>query len=277
MNMNRLLHHNRHHRTGSVLVGCLVALAIALVLLIAGGIFLMLNWRSWTAAGATKLLTGGLDQTQISQVEKDEIIAHIDTLMARFKDKDVTFKQLAEVVKEITESPLLPAFIVGTTYEKYFSGTDLGDEIKADAQVQLARVAQGVYDDDLDIEDLETILKPIEAPAGTMGTKIQFGNSNHKINLKDPSDVTNEELIELVANARGAADAAEVVEVPEPIDFSDEVAIAIAKALGEDPMLWLPEGVEYTPDPIVDEVDKSSPKPNDVVDDATDDASDDGP
>jgi len=258
MNIENFMH-SKHNRHGNVLVGCLIAIAVVVLLLIAGGIFVMLNWRGWTASGMSSLLTKGLDQTQISQVEKDEIIAHIDTLMTRFKDKDVTLEQLGNVVEEIAQSPLLPAAMVMSADAIYIENSDLDQAEKDQGKVELLRFAQGLFDETIEPEAFNDILEPISTNSpdeNDIVLNISFdanGQTSSTYAIRSADEVTSEDLRALIANAKAKADEAEITETPTPIDLSNEIAIAIASALGEDPVLWLPEGVEYVPEPIVDE------------------------
>lgn len=236
-------------KNGNILVGCLVALGIAIVLAIIATVFVMNSWRGWASSGLKQGITAVLDETKIQQVEKDEIYAHIDMLMTKFVDKDISLEDLGNVTIAIVEGPLLPAGIVAASYEGYIADSELEDEVKADAKNQLGRVAHGIYTEAISIDDLEDILDPIKSPTGSGNSGVQVQAGNQHFELKDPDDVTIEELAELIENARAAADAAEVVETPPTIDLSNEVGIAIANALGEDPSLWLPEGVEVPAQP----------------------------
>jgi len=251
----------RSSRDGNVLVGCLVALGIAIILVILTTVFVMNSWRGWVSGGIKQGLTAVLNETQIEQIEKDEINAHIETLMTRFVDKNISTEDLFLITAEIFEGPLLPMGIVEASYEGYFANSELDDDAKADAKIQLGRLAYGIYAEDISIDDLETILAPIEAPAGTNNGAVQVEFNNREFNLKNPDETSVEELLEVIANAKAAADEAEVDETPATIDLSDEVGKAIAEALGEDLELWVP-GAD-----------------NDAADgeDEPDDGSDDGP
>ncbi len=227
-------------RDGNILVGCLIALGVALILIIVSVVFVMNSWRGWVSGGIKQGLTAVLDETQIEQIEKDEINTHIETLMTRFVDKDISTEDLFLITAEIFEGPLLPMGIVEASYEGYFAHSQLDDETKTDAKVQLGRLAHGIYTEDISMDDLDAILAPISIPADENNGAVQIQVGSEDFELKSPEDVTSEELIEVIANARAAADEAGVDEIPAVIDLSDEVGKAIAKALGEDPELWVP-------------------------------------
>ncbi len=228
-------------RAGNILVGCLVALGIALILLIVSVVFVMNSWRSWASGGIKQGMTAILDGTQIEQIEKDEINAHIDTLMTRFVDKDISTEDLFLITTEVFEGPLLPMGIVEASYAGYFEDSELDGEAKADAKVQLGRLAYGIYAEDISMDDLQMILAPISIPGDESNGAVQIQVGSEELELKAPENVTSEELVEVIANARAAADEAGVDEMPAMIDLSDEVGKAIAAALGEDLELWVPD------------------------------------
>ena len=96
-----------------------------------------------------------------------------------------------------------------------------------------------MYIETISMEMLDSILEPINAPAISGQSSVHVQTNDFQLNLKDPDDVTIEDLTALIANARAVADEAEVDEVPEEIDISDAVARAIANALNGDEALWL--------------------------------------
>jgi hypothetical protein len=269
----------RSSRNGNILVGCLVALAIALVILIAGVVIVVFNWRGWTASGMTHLITTGLDQTQISQIEKDEIIAHIDTLVTRFENKDVTIEQLANVIEEIVESPLLPSAMVMSADAMYIENSELDEAEKEQSKIELLRFAQGLFDESIEPEAFNDVLEPISTDSpddDDIVLNISFdanGQTSTTYAIRSADEVSSEDLRAMIANAKAKADEAGITETPEPIDLSNEIAIAIALALDEDPTLWLPEGVEYVPAPV-DEDEEDVPA-DETDEDAEDDSSDD--
>ncbi len=239
-------------RDGNILVGCLIALGVAIILIIVSVIFVMNSWRGWVSGGIKQGLIAVLDETPVEQVEKDEINAHIEMLMTRFVEKDISTEDLFLITAEIFEGSLLPMGIVEASYEGYFAHSQLDDETKADAKVQLGRLAHGIYTEDISMDELQIILEPISMPADENNGAVQIQVGSQSLELKAPEDVTSEELIEVIANVRAAADEAEVGEIPPTIDLSDEVGKAIAKALGEDPSLWISNDDTTHPNPDTD-------------------------
>jgi len=261
----------------------LVALGIAIILLVISIVFVMNSWRGWASSGFEKALTAVLDETQISQIEKDEINAHVENLMTRFTEKDINLADLGMVMEELAESPVIPAAMVGSIDALYISQSGFDDAEKAQSRVELARYAQGLFDESIDPETIHLVLDPVTTDTpdeDDIQLNLQLDKDGARINaLKSADDVSDDELRELIASAKLNADEAGVTDTPKVIDLSDEIGIAIALAIGDDPSLWLPEGVEYVPAPEIEEVveEDANDSQDEPTDDSTDADSDDGP
>ncbi len=258
---NRL---NRNRR-GNLLVGCLTALGIFLIVVIIATVFVIRMWRGWAAGWMESGLETALIEMKIDDAEQGEIMGHVNTLMTRFKDKEIGFEELALVVESIAESPLVGAAIVGGVDAMYFKESGLSEEEKTEGRVQLARYAQGLREKSIDPDTLESVLDSVST-ATPDGDDIQI-NVPEKLNitLRSADEVSDDDLREVIAQARAKADEAAIDEVPEKIDISDTLGVAIANALNEDPSEWVP-GYQL-PAPVVD----TEPVEDNEVEPETDD------
>ncbi len=274
-------------RNGSVLTGCLVALGIAIVLLIISVIFVARSWRGWVSSGLEQGLTAVLNETQINQAEKDEIFAHVENLMIRFADKDISIEDLAEVMEGLVKSPMLPAAMVGSIDAFYINSSGFEEDEKVQARIELARFAQGLFDESIDPSSINDVLEPVVTNTpddNDIRLNLRIDSTGTVITaLRSADEVTDDELRTLIATAKLNADEAGIAETPKEIDLSDEIAIAIALAIGDDPNDWLPAGVVYEepeeePAPSDDVIDDAADAADDAIDDITDDTpSDDAP
>lgn len=258
---------------GNVLAGCLIALGVALVLAIIATIFVATSWRGWVSDWISQGITAVLEEAPVSEAERLEIVAHIDTLMTRFDQKEIGFSELGRVVEELAESPLTMAAMMMSANGLYIENSELPEEEKEQARIELARFSLGLFDESIDSSVIQDVLDPITTNTPddndiVLNVTIEStGNTTRA--LRSADEVTIEDIRLLVANAKAQADEAGVTLTPEPIDLSNEVAIAIANALGEDPSLWLPAGVEVpsrtqdTDDADEPEADLSSDVPDD--------------
>lgn len=222
----------RVHRRGNWLLGCGIALAIVLLLLIGTGVFVAMNWRGWAAGGMRQGMTAMIAQLPVDDAEKAETQAVVDDFVNRFEAGDITMQQLVLVMEEIKESPVLPAGMAMGVSKAYFEGSGLTPAEKADGQTQIARIAHGLTSNAVTQDELRTILTPIEAGAGDSNV-IQFQLGNRQIRLKTPNTVTNDELRAFIAQAREQADSNSLPPTPPTFDLSGELDRAIRTALGE--------------------------------------------
>lgn len=255
----------KRNRRGNLLVGCLTALGIFLIVVIIATVFVIRMWRGWAAGWMESGIETALVEMKIDDAEQAEIMGHVSTLMTRFKDKEIGFEELALIAESIAESPLLGAAIVGGVDAMYFKESGLSEEEKAEGRVQLARYAQGLREKSIDPDTLDSVLKSVSTSTPD-SNDIQI-NVPEKLNiiLRSADEVSDDDLREVIAQARAKSDEAGIGEVPEEIDISDTLGVAIANALGEDPSDWVP-GYEL-PAPVVD----TEPVEDDTNEPETDD------
>lgn len=245
----------RVHRRGNWLMGCGIALAIVLLLLIGVGVFIAMNWRGWAASGMRQGMTAAIAELPVDDAEKAETQAVVDDFVARFEAGDISMQQLALVMQEITESPVMPAGMAMGVSQAYFKDSGLTAEEQADGRTQIARIAHGLAANTVTQDELRTVLAPIEAGAADSNV-IQFQLGNRQIRLKAPNTVTDDELRAFIAQARQQADSHELPATPPTFDLSGELDRAIRTALGEQvdgPVdggaIEVPAEPENTPEP----------------------------
>jgi hypothetical protein len=251
-------------RRGNLLVGCLTVLAVVLVLVIIGTIFVMRSYRGWLAKGMTSMTDAVLVEMNIDETEHGEIMEHVESLMTKYEQKELDLEDLGEVLESIVESPLMGAAMVGGIEALYFDDSGLSDDEKAEGLVQLGRYAQGLREDSIDPETVETVLASVSTDLpDDNDIQLNFqvdasGTSNFALRSSD--EVSDDDLRAVFAEAKSKADEAGIIAEPEEIDLSDALGVAIAEALGEDPSTWVegyegPAEVQIEPvePPVVDE------------------------
>ena len=209
-------------RRGSFLTGCLIALAVVVILVVAGGLFVMSQWRGWAASAATAGMTLAVEQLELSDEDKQLILARVDELAEDFKAKNVTLAQLKDVGVKLFESPLVQAVAVIAIEKNYFNDSGLSAEERADASLQLDRLARGVYEKKITHEEMQDALDEIV---------VQTAGSN-TIDFRDPDTVDDDDLRQLITEVRAAADKADIPNEPFEIDIAAQFIKAIDEALG---------------------------------------------
>jgi hypothetical protein len=208
-------------RRGGILQGCLIAAAIVVVLVIAGGIFVYMNARGWSASLMQTVAVEAVNQSDLPESEKPEIIAVFDDLSESFRSGDVTLEELIEVFTDLDKTPV---FALGTVLQfegAYVGKSGLTDEEKAAAKLTLNRTAQGLADDRLSWDQAKAILKPVTVID-------EDGNSE----LLMPGETSDEQIREVIANATATNTEAGITDEYKEIDLSEAFRAHIEDRLG---------------------------------------------
>jgi len=202
-----------------VAIGCGV---IVLLLAIAGGIvglWVANNARELGADLAGTLMKEGLKELQLPDDQRKRIFDRIDEVSQRFKDGEITIKEVGVIFKNIAKSPLMPAGMALVVDRVYLRDSGLDDDEQATARVAIQRFTHGTINESIPEAEVDKVLD-------TISTKNAQGNRQFRQPLSDA------ELRTFVKAAADAADKAEVpAEVPE-VNFADEFDKAIDEALG---------------------------------------------
>src|SRR5262245_40102612 len=137
----------RAFRPGKVHVGCLVAIAVVLALIVGVVIWIAVSWKGWVAEIGRASVTQMVQDSQLPPDQKSSIIARVDKLTDDFKAGRVNGDQLARVVEELTKTPLLHLGFVYILDQKYIAPSSLSKEEKDAGRIELQRVARGVFEE----------------------------------------------------------------------------------------------------------------------------------
>jgi hypothetical protein len=213
-------------RRGSFLTGCLIVLAVLIIIAVIAGLWIRANYRGVLANVTIRTVEAALDESELDDQQRAAILAEVELLATDYKEKRITNEQMLEVMQEISESPLIPLGAVYAVDKGYVQPSAMPEEEKADARLQLQRVARGFYEKSISQEQLEDILEPI--------SKRRTEADPDDFDLQEPEDVSIEELRQFVERARTAADEAGIPSEPFQIDIAAELRKAIDRALGRE-------------------------------------------
>jgi len=231
MLQNPIRRSTRTHREGKVLVGCLIALGVALLLAITATILIVMSWSKMTGWLLEKGAESMVAQLPIDETEKGEVMAELSGLMTQYKDKDLDFEQLALRLESVIESPSVQAGLISNAAGMYINSSPLSDEEKAGGVNELRRLASGILNGSIDPNGLRDLLEPLHGDGTssetiTLGIHIN-GTGKDEYKILKPSAVTKEQITQVIDAARVQADEAGVEATPAPIDLSDEIKQAI--------------------------------------------------
>lgn len=213
-----LLHHSRR---GAFLQGCLIVLAILLVLAIGVGVYVAMSWRGWAATGMSAIATEVVNESDLPENEKPEIIAVFDEVSEAFRAKNITLEELASIFENPKEMPVLSMGMVMQFEGAYINASGLSDEEKAEGHLVLNRVSQGLVSKTLSFDEAEDILGPVT-------TTDAEGNSE----LVKPAQATDDQIRKVLANAKNAVEKAGVPEERVEVDLSEELRKHIEQTIG---------------------------------------------
>jgi hypothetical protein len=222
--MPAMTHHRPPRRRAGILGGCLIALAVLLVILLIGGWYVYSHWKGWAATVVQKGTEAVVAESGLPDTQKSQILADVQSLSNDFKDGKISLDQLSQVMKEIADSPLLPLAGVQAARTKYIETSDMKPEEKAAAILSLQRFARGIY---------EKKITPAQSAIDDAVKPITTLKPDGRWELKERP--TRQELDQFIANVKAKADAAKIPEEPFDLNIAAELRKAIDKALGRAP------------------------------------------
>jgi len=208
-------------RRGGIVQGCLIVVAILLIIGIVGGVFIAMNARDWAASGMSAVAKEVVNESDLPAAEKPEIIAVFDEVAEAFRNKKVTLEELASIFEDPENTPVFGLGMVMQFEGAYLPPSGLTDEEKADASLQLNRVEQALAAGQLTFKDATDILDPVT---------VDEGDGDNRLLM--PNETNVEQIREVVANAKAAADKVGIPAERDEIDLSEEFRRHIEETLG---------------------------------------------
>ena len=205
--------------------GCLVKGLVILVVLVIVVALVIKFWvipkaAGWIADGARYVLVEGVKEMRLPSAQESRIIQDIDRVTNEYKAGRITTEQLAHILEEIDQSPLLHMGAVYMIQALHIDRSGLSDAQKEDATRAVQRFARGIYEGQLPGSAMEQLQAPIY-------TTDQDGHRHVKETL------TDEELLALVDELKQKADEAGVPDEAFEFDIAEEFHQAINRALNQ--------------------------------------------
>ncbi|MCC5823065.1 MAG: hypothetical protein LAT64_07560 [Phycisphaerales bacterium] len=222
----------RAHRRGNWLMGCGIALAVVVILAIGAIVFVAMNWRGWAASGMDTVLAQMITEMPLDDEQRIRTQAVADDFVQRFRDGSVSMQQMAQVIKEVAESPALPAGVAMGIGQSYFKESGLDEAERADGMVQVRRVAHGLADKTIDPSELRAILAPLRADPSDRNA-IEFDMDGQRMRIKLPRTATDDDLRAFIEKSRETADGHQLPADAPAVDLATELDRAIRRGLGE--------------------------------------------
>lgn len=214
-------------------IGCLSLFGVFVVLLVIGGFVVANNWRGWVAGPTREIMTQAMNEADLPEEQKAAILDETNDFIDAFERGEISMEELGRVGESFMQSPVLPMLASYGIGIGYVAESGLADAEKADANYQLRRVARGISERNIPLDDFNAILEPLEPdPGESPGPQINGGGFN--ITLAAPEDVDDAELREFIVNVTTAANEAGVPDEEFSIDYAAEIQKIIETSLGRE-------------------------------------------
>ncbi len=212
------------------LIGCGVALIIAVVAVVVFGFFMVKKGKDMTTDFVVGAATQGVQDSNLDEESKQAMITRIESLAQDFKSGDITMEQMGRIVENLADGPIMSSLIAHTLEQTIIANSTLPPEEKEDARQQLQRVIHGMTQNQVSSQEMNDVMAPVLVDT-TDGTSTS-------VSLK--ANPTEEELREVIENARTLADAKGIPNQEFSLDIGAELDRAIAEAKGEQPAAATP-------------------------------------
>ena len=199
----------------------LVTIISIFVVFVAAGVYAVKNRQIWIAHGITAAMNAVINKSGIPAEEKSQVTEIIYQINQDYQAGQITTAELGLIFESVAQSPALIIGLVAQFEHSYVMPSGLSSAEKLTAHTELNRLARGLSGDTIGWEHVEAILAGISL-RGEDGT----------YHLKDPQEVSDEEIREVLLAVKLAADKAGISQNKVGVDISDEFRKSVEKALG---------------------------------------------
>jgi hypothetical protein len=203
--------------------GCLIAILVIAIIFVGGGIYIAKNYRVWAAKAITFAMTAAISKSDLPMEEKAEISDILALVKENYIAGDIALQELGTIFEAMANCPALAVGMVMQFEASYVIPAALRDDEKADARLYLNRFAQGLNNDTIGWGQLDEVTAPI-----------LLVNGEQDRDLKPPNQCSPDEIRQVLANVKAAADQQNIPMYYVDIDISDEFLKTIEGALGRE-------------------------------------------
>jgi hypothetical protein len=172
------------------------------------------------ATGAAEAMNQMIDTTGLPAQERQEMKAEVRRVAEAFREGRLSNQQLMVIVENVMHSPLLTLFVASAVDKQYLEKSGLSEDEKAQGRLTLQRFIRGAVDGEINQQRVDAVMRHIaeRQPDG---------------NWQLRERVSDADLRAALAEAKAAADEAQVPQQPETVDPSDEFKRIVDEAMAE--------------------------------------------
>jgi hypothetical protein len=214
-----------------LLIGC-GGVGLVCALLCVGGVwYVKQNAGKWVAGMAREVIVAVIEESEIADEEKAEVIAQVDRVVNAYKQGRISEQDLERLMQEFQSSPAFMMISAWGLEKAYLDPSGLSDEEKEAGRRSIQRAFRGLVEKKITQEQFARVMPQdnsdvrMDVAATTDGGKAVVKNSE-----RPGQALTDEEVRKLLADLKKLADDAEIPDEPFEIDISDEVKKAVDQA-----------------------------------------------
>jgi hypothetical protein len=189
------------------------------VVCVAGVWYVASNLETWVVGLGREAIVAGINDSELPQEEKAEIIAQVDRVVAAYKEGKLTPADLERVMTQLEDAPAIKALALYGIENAYLEGSSLSEQELAEARTTFNRVLRGVYEGKISDETFWNTLP------GDEDEKVHLASTNAN------DDNFDDELRLSLAKLKVLADNARIPDEPFQLDIGDEVKKLVDQAL----------------------------------------------
>ncbi len=200
------------------LVVCLGFMFVCVVSCGIGGWFVMKKAPDWARDAVVATIEG----SDLTAEDKQVVTQQVDRVLSEYKAGRISMEQLGQIAEEFSQSPLPTLMMAMAAEEAYIKPSGLEAIEKEQAERTLQRIARGVFEENIESDELDTALDHISTQ-----------DANGARQFKNP--VANEDLRNMLAACQSLADEANVPDEAYDVNVGEEFKSAIDRALATTP------------------------------------------
>lgn len=204
------------------------------VVCVAGVWYVASNVEGWIVSLGREAIVAGINESDLPQAEKAEVIAQVDRVATAYKEKKINQQDLEKFMTELQDAPAMQALALYGVDEAYLGESNLPEAELAAGRRTFQRAMRGVLEGKISKDTLLAAF-PDEEPQ----MNIELAGDNGKLKPEDinlvgnnsSDEVNDDDLREMLAKLKVTVDNAGIPDEDYQPDIGDEVKKLVDRLL----------------------------------------------
>lgn len=141
--------------------GCVMAVLLAGMLLVGGGVFMAMNWRSILIMPLRHAMVQSVEQMQLPAEQKQGVIQEMERVFSSFRAGEITPDRMRRIASEVQDHPVFAIGVVHLFKTTVVQNSGLSEEEKSQARKHLVQLSRGLYEERIAWRDLSSLIEPL--------------------------------------------------------------------------------------------------------------------